>query len=639
MPSEIKDPQPKTSTTARRAASASPYANYVDRRTKAAEDKDKGPTLVPSPPYHTKPFKGSSYAEAARRGAAKSTKKAKPPVERMDTVEDAKPKAADQTYTTDFASPNRFDALDPDTPMSPIEEDREDTPTPAKAQEEAGVEEEAHPHDEDDERLTTPPPKPKGKGKARGRSPVPPTPTTAPGSSPTRPPRSYTYGGVPANDWHGEAMNHFEFIRSKYKDTYASHPPPTDVFNQSVSVGLTPDGKVRPVSSVHVEEVDDEDLPPNPYEQRTYRPAPPSPPPHPTPTPAGRSQGPSRPSSSKDHAPSRPSSEHSDTPPPRSNAPPPPKAGHHPPPPPAAKKTTAERLKFARARIGQGSSSSTASPVLANLPSGPFPLIHFSQAADPVQYHAEKQIADWDKEKTPKCLIDVLGQMARNPEDHAAIGALIAAKITELAGEQSPRVSAPLRSAEAIDDKKYSSTFLASRISDRSRTYLEKARILLFPDIQLHVIPYDLVSPARLLTLKNFTTAEEEIIADIAIVTWLSDRSREGLDALVKKYRSAPIPLTHDHIENFIGSMYVKRIDMKGKGGLSTPYFGIYIDPNTLPDDDFWHILRDHFGSLIYESTMYGTGMVQPPSYCPICHGCDHPRGLCPFPLLPAWTE
>ncbi|KAI0037868.1 hypothetical protein FA95DRAFT_1353972 [Auriscalpium vulgare] len=83
--------------------------------------------------------------------------------------------------------------------------------------------------------------------------------------------------------------------------------------------------------------------------------------------------------------------------------------------------------------------------------------------------------------------------------------------------------------------------------------------------------------------------------------------------------------------------MYVKRIDMKGKGGLSTPYFGIYIDPNTLPDDDFWHVLRDHFGSLIYESTMYGTGMVQPPSYCPICHGCDHPRGLCPFPLLPAW--
>ena len=86
-------------------------------------------------------------------------------------------------------------------------------------------------------------------------------------------------------------------------------------------------------------------------------------------------------------------------------------------------------------------------------------------------------------------------------------------------------------------------------------------------------------------------------------------------------------------------SMWVEKLDTKRAGETMAPSFNIYTDSGGISIDEVWVRLRNHLTAQTYRSSMQGSGKTKAaPFHCGICHGVDHPRGLCPFPDIPGWN-
>ncbi|KAI0038164.1 hypothetical protein FA95DRAFT_1613587 [Auriscalpium vulgare] len=295
-----------------------------------------------------------------------------------------------------------------------------------------------------------------------------------------------------------------------------------------------------------------------------------------------------------------------------------------------------ELLSFSKTRTPRISSTAPALPLDICTP-GPFPIIYDSHAAAPLDDVVDDQVREWLRTPGSKLLLRIFGQSARDPKNHAAIAAKIVMIFSKGFGEQEPLVAAPLPIDETDPDARTATTFLLHGISERTMTAALEMRILDSKDLSMQAMPLELRNSPLVLLIKGFTTTRTEIIREVVDKKWRDEESSVGLTRIVVESATENIPLTVEHVTDFIDSVSIIRIDMKGTGALLVPHFAVLTDPDTLPAPHFWFYLREHFQSLAYRSNMVGTGTILPYLNCPLCHGCDHPRGLCPFPLVPGW--
>ncbi|KAH9025096.1 hypothetical protein EDB85DRAFT_1894024 [Lactarius pseudohatsudake] len=86
-------------------------------------------------------------------------------------------------------------------------------------------------------------------------------------------------------------------------------------------------------------------------------------------------------------------------------------------------------------------------------------------------------------------------------------------------------------------------------------------------------------------------------------------------------------------------SVTVQHLDIRSGGGREDPHFNVYANGELIEDDETWLELRDHLRSRPYKSPLYGHGKAKREEFtCSLCHGRDHPRGLCKFPQIPGWN-
>jgi len=91
-------------------------------------------------------------------------------------------------------------------------------------------------------------------------------------------------------------------------------------------------------------------------------------------------------------------------------------------------------------------------------------------------------------------------------------------------------------------------------------------------------------------------------------------------------------------VQSFMDSMKVELLEMKSSGGLASPTFNIYADGSIIGETNTWSNIRTHLAGRSYHSSRLGKGQVViTPNNCGLCHGVDHPRGMCPFPSIDGW--
>ena len=146
--------------------------------------------------------------------------------------------------------------------------------------------------------------------------------------------------------------------------------------------------------------------------------------------------------------------------------------------------------------------------------------------------------------------------------------------------------------------------------------------------------------PEFLFTLKGFSTPETADVVTSLAETWEDPATTATIRMLAD---SAPNPEEkqewHGQMVNFLGSATVHRLDIRSQGGRENPHFNVYANGDIIDDDETWLQLRKYLRNRSYKSMVIGTGRVlQEDFVCSLCHGHDHPRGLCPFPQIPGWN-
>ena len=92
-------------------------------------------------------------------------------------------------------------------------------------------------------------------------------------------------------------------------------------------------------------------------------------------------------------------------------------------------------------------------------------------------------------------------------------------------------------------------------------------------------------------------------------------------------------------INTFLNTLSVSCLSIKERGGALTPIFNVYANGAAIPRHTTWLEIRRFLANHVYFTLLTGKGnTISNPYTCGICHGVDHPKGLCPFPDVTDWN-
>ncbi|KAH9171018.1 hypothetical protein EDB89DRAFT_1852863, partial [Lactarius sanguifluus] len=272
-------------------------------------------------------------------------------------------------------------------------------------------------------------------------------------------------------------------------------------------------------------------------------------------------------------------------------------------------------------------------------PSDGMPLIHSTSPTATLENIDLDLISFWEQAEGGKLLAHPFDNEARFPELHEDIKNRIFTAVAEITGSQSVGISAPRPSEEAIRKDRTPTTFLIYNLTPKQRELLLRHRVWSSLAITFLVTDLSPPCPGFLFSIKGFSTLTDEGIWTLVRQVWSDNDTLTFIENLTNGMPDDVIRDAYMSARAFLGSLHIFRLDVKDAGNTLTPRFNIYGLGRYIQNDDLWTGLRDYLASRTYESPMHGQGFVDPkPYHCGICHGIDHPRGLCPFPTIKGWN-
>jgi hypothetical protein len=144
--------------------------------------------------------------------------------------------------------------------------------------------------------------------------------------------------------------------------------------------------------------------------------------------------------------------------------------------------------------------------------------------------------------------------------------------------------------------------------------------------------------PSFLFTIKGLRTLETNQVRSTVRTIWDNTATQTFFNDGISAYEGEEKERAAQTIQAFKDSVWITRLDMKEQGGTPKPAFNVYADGNIIDNVGSWVSIRTHLANQNYHSTTLGLGHAEiAPYHCSLCHGADHPRGLCPFPTVEDW--
>ena len=211
--------------------------------------------------------------------------------------------------------------------------------------------------------------------------------------------------------------------------------------------------------------------------------------------------------------------------------------------------------------------------------------------------------------------------------------------ITEITTSMEIGVSAPKPSQEAEKAEGTPSAFLIYNLTDSHCTTLLQRRVWSSTTITFRVIELNPPSPDFLFTLQGFSTMITSDILTMVRAVWRHNDIANLINAISKSFSEDAHAEVKASITAFLDSVTIARLDIKSSGDTLQPHFNVYANGSIIGNDDLWIYLCEYLATRIYASPMQGLGTTKiSPYHCGLCHSVDHPRGLCPFPVIPGWN-
>ena len=268
---------------------------------------------------------------------------------------------------------------------------------------------------------------------------------------------------------------------------------------------------------------------------------------------------------------------------------------------------------------------------------GPMPTIHDDSPAALLDGINKEQARKWLMIPTGKVLARPFDVMVHYQPNHKDIGLELIRAANDITGSKVATVASPFRDRKS--GGKPTITFLIHNLTQSEVNILLGQSVWSSEAITFQVSPITTPRPDFLFTLTNFTTFNEADVHNALLEVWKDRTTTTFFDELVLRAPDDKKQAVTNGILDFIKSTEIQRLDIKKEKGKLDPHFNVYARGQFLTSDALWYEIKAFLKGRSYKSSECGKGKVKTENfYCRLCHGCDHPRGLCPFPKLPGWN-
>ena len=301
--------------------------------------------------------------------------------------------------------------------------------------------------------------------------------------------------------------------------------------------------------------------------------------------------------------------------------------------------TTKDRLEAAANRSNVPAGRFTPRNPLDKYTTGPLPSVHDAHPTAIFEFLNVELANEWEHHKSGKVLAHPFDGEVQNPSAHETIRELIFTAASEITKSETVEVSAPKPSPEALKEGHYPSIFLIYNLTTDQIHLLLQRGVWSSQSITFRTLPFRPPCPNFMFSIKSFSCHARESILPIIQRAWDSPESKSFITALINAAPENKREGIETAIYLLMDSMWVQKLDIKRAGETLTPRFNVYTDSSGVSIDEVWIRLRNYLATCRYSSPMQGDGIAEAsPYHCGVCHGVDHPRGLCPFPDVPGWN-
>ena len=213
----------------------------------------------------------------------------------------------------------------------------------------------------------------------------------------------------------------------------------------------------------------------------------------------------------------------------------------------------------------------------------------------------------------------------------------------EITGSKKLGVSAPIippkvKNEEEQEDEPIPNTFLIYGLSNVHQQILTQQTVWASQNITFRITTPELKCPTFLFAIKGLRTMEPEVVREIVKDIWNDEITTDFIKNGISNMEESERNNAARAIKAFMDSITVKRLDILGKGATPMPNFNVHADGSIINDTVTWNNIRNHLAERKYHNSSFGQGkVIIAPYNCALCHGVDHPRGMCPFPSLKGW--
>jgi hypothetical protein len=274
-------------------------------------------------------------------------------------------------------------------------------------------------------------------------------------------------------------------------------------------------------------------------------------------------------------------------------------------------------------------------------PDNGFPTIHARTSTHVFENIAEHQQLDWLNLTSTRLFIQPL-MHGYYPADIAQeIASRLKEAIENMLDIPNVKVAPPIADVTPPAADRAPFTYLVHNISTSTYSRLLEQHIWISPKIGFVVYSSKTTMPSYLGALKGINITDNQDVAmfrDFVIEIFWRGEVAQLLAEMSGRGSNFPEMDVESRVTTILKTFTIRPIEVKTKGSGTVTWINLYLDCPTESDDD-WGLLVDAVSETKFEHSLLGAGLYDRGWTCHVCHGADHPTGLCPFPNVPGWFQ
>ena len=273
---------------------------------------------------------------------------------------------------------------------------------------------------------------------------------------------------------------------------------------------------------------------------------------------------------------------------------------------------------------------------------GPMPEICDEDPATLLAGIERTQLQSWLDLPTGKVLARPFDIEVKYKLNHSNIAMKLRTAVKEITGAPKVTVAQPKRDPNLPRDGplKHPITFLIHDISKKDVETLLERTVWSAKEITFQVSEINVKRPNFIFTMEGIATDSTELVLASIGETWNDQETNNFIHKLASAAPNKEEQQNRlNEIIEFLESATVRHLDVRNEGGQENPHYNIYADGEIIQNNTTWLELRKFLRGRIYKSNFHGDGKTTATNFiCSLCHGHDHPRGLCAFPHIQGWN-